>query len=435
MLASQPPEVRIQILRELGPERIEQLRWDWNFWARPQQLAPVGSWLVWLALAGRGFGKTETGAQWIKRRVKEGAKEIALVAETQKDLDEVMVARILSIYAPGDPEAPEVRYKPTKLTWPNGAVAYGYNGTKPDQLRGPEFDTAWVDELAKYDYAEETWDMLQFTMRGTAIQPRIFVSTTPRNIQVIRDIMEDDTTVVTSGSTYDNAGNLPKSFINAVERKYEGTRLGRQELHAALLTDVPGALWTQEDIDGSRLHASVELELSRIVVSIDPPVTSGEDSDECGIMVAGAAGNIKQNEGHGFLLADRTLHMAQPQEWAEAAIKAYHEFSADLIIAEVNNGGELVESVVRQVDPLVNYKAVRASRGKVTRAEPVSALYEQHRVHHVGIHDKLEDQMCSFTPTGLPEKGKSPDRVDAMVWAMTELLIAPLDLSIVDVVG
>ena len=386
-------------------------------------------------MAGRGFGKTEAGAQWVKRRVSDGAKEIALIAETQKDLDEVMVARILAIYPPGHNDRPEVRYKPTKLTWPSGAVAYGYNGTKPDQLRGPEFDTAWVDELAKYAYAEELWNMLQFTMRGTALQPRVFISTTPRNIKIIREILADPSTVVTTGSTYDNAGNLPKSFINAVRKRYEGTRLGRQELHAALLTDVPGALWAVDDIDKARLAADVRLELDRIVVAVDPPVTSGENSDECGIIVAGAAGNVVANDGHGFLLADRTVHMAQPLQWAEEAVKAYHEHQADLIIAEVNNGGELVEAVVRQVDPRVNYKAVRASRGKVTRAEPVSALYEQQRVHHVGLFEQLEDQMCVFTNTGLPEKDKSPDRVDAMVWAMTELLISPLDLSILDVVG
>jgi phage terminase large subunit-like protein len=240
-----PPEQQQAYLSSLSPDAQARLLYDWQFWARPNQLAPDGDWRTWLALAGRGFGKTEAGAQWIRQRVENGARSIALVAETQKDLEEVMVARLLKISPPD--MMPTVRYKPVRVTWPNGAQALGYNGTEPDQLRGPEFDTAWVDELAKYRYARETWDMLQFTMRAGS-DPRVFVTTTPRPIPVLREIIKDPSTVVTRGSTMDNASNLPPAFMKAVVEKYEGTRLGRQELNAEMLDDVENTLFPYEAI-------------------------------------------------------------------------------------------------------------------------------------------------------------------------------------------
>lgn len=367
-----------------------------------------------MVLAGRGFGKTEAGAQWVRERVASGARNIAIVAETQKDLEEVMVSRLMSIHPPA--EAPKVRYKPVRLVWPNGAMALGYNGTEPDQLRGPEFDTAWVDELAKYRYARETWDMLQFTMRKGR-DPRVLVTTTPRPIPVLKEIMADTSTKVTRGSTFDNADNLPAAFLQTIRDKYEGTRLGRQELNAEILDDVPGALWTREMID--RALVAKAPDLVRVVVAVDPSGTKGvaDKGDSIGIVAAG-----KGADGNCYVLADRTCKLS-PDGWGRRAVEAYHELSADRIVAERNFGGAMVEYVIRTVDPRVSYREVTASRGKVARAEPVAALYEQNRVKHVGGFPDLEDQMCAMTPDGYLGEG-SPDRADALVWAITELMLS-----------
>lgn len=422
-LASLPEAQRNEILAGLSEAQAQELINDWRFWARPNQIAPDGEWTTWLALAGRGFGKTEAGAQWVRERVKAGARSIALVAETQKDLEEVMVARLVAIHPIG--EAPAVRYKPVRLVWPNGAIALGYNGTEPDQLRGPEFDTAWVDELAKYRYARETWDMLQFTMRSGP-DPRVFVTTTPRPIPVIRDIVKDAATVISRGSTFDNAENLPAKFLAQLRDKYEGTRLGRQELNAEILDDLPGALWSRDAIDKARLRQAPDLQ--RIVVAVDPSGTKGEsdDGDEIGIVVAG-----KGIDGRGYILADQTCKLS-PDGWGRRAVAAYHgswsqtpeRVRADRLVAERNFGGAMVQHVIRTIDPKVAYKEVTASRGKVARAEPVAALYEQGRVSHVGSFPELEDQMCSIAPEGYVGEG-SPDRADALVWALTELMLNP----------
>lgn len=402
-----------KVLSELTESQADELLWDWRFWARPNQIAPEGEWSTWLALAGRGFGKTEAGAQWVRERVKAGARFIALVAETQKDLEEVMVARLVSVHPPA--EAPSVRYKPVRLVWPNGAMALGYNGTEPDQLRGPEFDTAWVDELAKYRYARETWDMLQFTMRS-GNDPRVFVTTTPRPIPIIRELVKDPGTVVTKGSTFDNAANLPKKFLDRLREKYEGTRLGRQELNAEILDDLPGALWTRDAIDERRVRKVPDLQ--RVIVAVDPSGTKGEsdDGDEIGIVVAG-----KGVDGRAYVLADRSCKLS-PDGWGRRAVAAYEEFKADRIVAERNFGGAMVEHVIRTIDHKVSYKEVTASRGKVARAEPVAALYEQGRVSHVGSFPELEDQMCQIDASGYVGEG-SPDRADALVWALTELML------------
>lgn len=412
-LASLPEAQRLKILAELSDAELEELEYDWRFWARPEQIAPDGDWSTWLALAGRGWGKTEAGAQWIKERVDAGARSIALVAETQKDLEEVMVARLVSIYPPDN--APSVRFKPVRVTWPNGATALGYNGTEPNQLRGPEFDTAWVDELAKYRYAREAWDMLQFTMRA-GTDPRIFVTTTPRPIPIIRELIADASTVVTRGSTFDNAENLPDEFVRRLTDKYAGTRLGRQELNAEVLDDLPGALWTRAVFDSHR--RDVAPEMVRVVVAIDPSGTDGEsdDGDDIGIVVAG-----KGTDGRGYVLADRTCKLS-PDGWGRQAVKAYAEFEADRILAERNFGGAMVKHVIKTVDERVSFKEVVASRGKVARAEPVAALYEQGRVSHVGAFPALEDQCCLIGPDGYIGEG-SPDRADALVWALTELML------------
>lgn len=324
-----------------------------------------------------------------------------------------MVARLVAIHPPE--EAPSVRYKPVRLLWPNGAVALGYNGTEPNQLRGPEFDTAWVDELAKYRYARETWDMLQFTMRS-GNDPRVFVTTTPRPIPIIRELAKDKSTVVTKGSTFDNSANLPAQFIERLKDKYAGTRLGRQELDAEILDDLPGALWSRDEIDEHRVREAPDLR--RVIVAVDPSGTKGEsdDGDDIGIVVAG-----KGVDGRAYVLADWTCKLS-PDGWGRRAVKAYHEFKADRLVAERNFGGAMVEHVIRTIDPRVSFTEVTASRGKVARAEPVAALYEQGKVSHVGSFPDLEDQMCLMDATGYCGEG-SPDRADALVWALTELML------------
>ena len=413
MLASQNASARQEILAGLSDEELAELEYDWLFWGRKNQIAPEGDWSTWLALAGRGFGKTEAGAQWVKQRVVGGAMDIALIAETQKDLDSVMVPRLLSIYPPH--ERPTATFKPTKVRWPNGALATGYNGTEPDQLRGPEFDTAWVDELAKYRYARDTWDMLAFTMRK-GDDPRVFVSTTPRPIPVLREIIGDRTSVVTRGSTFDNAGNLPPIFLDKLKKRYSGTRLGRQELNAEMLEDLVGALWNRQDIDKMRLD--VLPAMRRIVVAVDPSGTKGaeDEGDSIGIVIAG-----KGVDDRGYVMGDFTCKLS-PDGWGRRAVEAYHKFGADRIVAERNFGGAMVEHVIRTVDKNISYKEVTASRGKVVRAEPIAALYEQGRISHVGSFPELEDQMCSMGPDGFVGEG-SPDRVDALVWALTDLMM------------
>jgi len=308
-------------------------------------------------------------------------------------------------------------YEPSKrrLTWPNGAVATLYNAVEPDQLRGPQHDAAVCDELAKWRYARETWDQLQFGLRlGNA--PKQVITTTPRPIPVLKEIMAAKSSVITRGSTYDNAVNLAPSFITQVVSRYEGTRLGRQELNAEILDDVPGALWTREMID--KAHAKAHPDLRRVVVAVDPSGTSGADDsgDSIGIVVAG-----KGVDGKAYILADRTCKLS-PDGWGKRAVAAYNEFGADRIIAERNFGGAMVEHVIRTVNPRVAYQEVVASRGKVARAEPVAALYEQSKVHHVGSFTDLEDQLCSITGDGFIGEG-SPDRADALVWALTELML------------
>jgi len=417
ILARMPDDEREEYIGSLSPEVQAVLQYEWSFWARPNQLPPEGDWRTWLALAGRGYGKTEAGAQWVRQRVKDGAKSIALIAETQKDLEEVMVARLMKISPPD--EMPKVRYKPVRLLWPNGAMALGYNGTEPDQLRGPEFDTAWVDELAKYRYARETWDMLQFTMRS-GNDPRVFVTTTPRPIPIIREIISDSGTVITRGSTMENASNLAPSFMKAVVEKYGGTRLGRQELNAEMLDDFPGALWTRLMIDGTPdapMRRSKVPEMRRVVVAIDPSGTKGDgEGDDIGIVACGLG-----IDGRGYVLEDATCQLS-PEGWGRRAVEVYNRWGADRMVAERNFGGAMVETVIRMVDKDIAYKEVTASRGKAVRAEPISALYEQGRISHVGSFPELEDQMCQMTASGY-QGDNSPDRMDALVWALTELML------------
>jgi phage terminase large subunit-like protein len=314
---------------------------------------------------------------------------------------------------------PEFRplYQPSKrrLVWPNGARALLYNAVEPDQLRGPQHDLAWSDELAKWRHAGATWDQLQLGLRLGA-RPRQCVTTTPRPIKTLKTIIEDPDTVITRGTSTENLANLAPAFIKRIIKRYEGTRLGRQELNGELLEDIPGALWTRARLDELRVARAPEL--ARIVVAVDPAAGSGAANDETGIVVAGLG-----SDGHGYVLEDLSLR-GSPDAWGRAAVSAYRRWQADRILGEVNHGGEMVEHVIRTVDAAVSYKAVRASRGKVARAEPVAALDEQGKVHHVGAFAELEDQMCAMTADfERARAGFSPDRVDARVWALTELML------------
>ena len=374
--------------------------------------------MTWLVLAGRGFGKTRCGAEWIREEVTaKRASRIALIAETQKDLEEVMVfgeSGINSVFPPH--QRPRITKKPVRVEFHTGAVAFGYNATEPDQLRGPQFDCAWGDELAKWRYARETWDQLQFGLR-LGKRPRQIVTTTPRPIPILKEILAASTTVVTRGVTTDNRANLAPSFIQSIVDKYAGTRLGRQELSAEILDDVPDALWTRAALDRDRRTPDQVPPLRRVVVAVDPAAKKNdipEDGAATGIVVAGVG-----DDNRGYVLDDATCRES-PMGWARKAIACFDRYEADCIVGEINNGGDMVESTIRAVRTTVPFKEVTASRGKWVRAEPIAALYEQGRISHVGTFAALEDEMVNFGPNGMVGDA-SPDRVDALVWALTEL--------------
>lgn len=406
-------------MNSLTPEQRAELRWKWEFWARPNQLEPEGSWNTWLILAGRGFGKTKMGSEWIRQKARDypGCR-IALIGETAADVRDVMILGDSGIIA-CDPTVTVDNWSPTnrRLTWPNGSTAWAYNATEPDQLRGPQHHFAWFDELAKFRYMQDTWDQGQFGLR-LGEHPKAIVTTTPRPLPVIKKLLKDPDTYVTRGSTFDNSGNLAKPFLKQIEERYSGTRLGRQELEGEILEDIPGALWNRSSIDENRVKEAPEME--RVIVSVDPAASSHEGSDENGIVGVGLA---RDEDGYarGYVLADRSLR-GSPEEWARAAVRLYRELQADRIVAEKNNGGEMVASVIRSIDRSVPVTLVHASRGKYVRAEPISALYEQGRIHHVGRHDILEDQMCLFSIDNVRDSNTgSPDRVDALVWGLSSL--------------
>jgi phage terminase large subunit-like protein len=398
-----------------------ELTSGWLVTARPNQLPPDGDWQVWIMLAGRGFGKTRVLSEMANAWALSGVcKRMALVAATAADGRDVMVEGESGILACAPPWCmPE--YQPTRrrVIWPNGAIATLYSAEEPERLRGPQHDGALCDELGSWR-DQATWDMLMFGLRlGT--NPRVVIATTPRATRLIRQLVarEGQGVVITRGSTYENRANLAPGFFDSIVSRYEGTRLGRQELHAELLLDVPGALWAVDNIDaGRREHAP---NLVRVVAAIDPAVSSHEGSDETGIIVVGKDG---REQPHAYVIEDLSGRYA-PNEWALRAINAYHRHGADRIVAEVNQGGQLVENTIRMVDPNIPFTAVHASRGKYIRAEPVAALYEQGRVHHVGNFPELEDQQTSFVPDIDRGKMGSPDRLDALVWGVTELMVQP----------
>ncbi len=390
------------------------------------QMPPAGDWRSWVILGGRGAGKTRAGAEWVRAQVEGSmpldpgrARRVALVGETLDQVREVMVFGDSGILACCPPDRRPV-WEATRhrLVWPNGAVATAYSAHAPETLRGPQFDAAWVDELAKWRNGQQAWDMLQFCLR-LGDDPRTCVTTTPRNVEVLRQLLDAPSTVTTHAATDANRANLAAGFLAEVWARYGNTRQGMQELEGLLLQDVEGALWTRAALDAARIEAAPAM--ARVVVAVDPPVTGKGTSDDCGIVVVG----LRAEGGDGpraVVLEDASVAAASPAGWARAAVDAMRRHGADRLVAEVNQGGDMVESVVRQVDPAVSYRAVHASRGKVARAEPVAALYEQGRVSHLPGLRALEDQMCLMSSAGYEGAG-SPDRVDALVWALHELIV------------
>lgn len=404
---------RAQLVNEMSPEQADALLHDWKFWARPDQLEPDGDHAIWLVLAGRGYGKTRVGAEWIREGIKVAPRS-TLIGPTASAVRDIMVegeSGVLACCSKDD----RPHYEPSKrlLTWPNGARSMTYSADEPDRLRGLQHERLWGDEPAAWRFPE-AWDMCLMGLRLG--KPQALLTGTPKPVRIIRSLLSDPTCRVTKGSTYDNAANLAPQFLSAILRRYEGTRLGQQELLAAVLDESPGALWKRAVIEDNRClgqHPSQE----RIVVAVDPAVTSTEGSDETGIIVAG-----RGVDGHGYIFEDASCRLS-PDGWGQRVATAYRGFLADRVIGEANNGGDMIESVIRMTDPHISYRKVTASRGKAIRAEPVAALYEQGRIHHVGYFADLEDQLCTWEPGGTGAQSKSPDRLDALVWALTELFI------------
>lgn len=420
-LSSITPETIKSHLASLTAEQSLSLLYEWEFWARPAQLEPKeftdGLRTYWLLMAGRGFGKTRVGSEKVRKWAR-SFRYVNLIGPTIDDINDAMIHGESGIMAVC-PNGERPRHVGRQLQWPNGSTSLLFSAEEPERLRNKQHEKLWCDELGAWRYGQDAWDQAQFGLR-LGKSPQAIITTTPRPTQVVRSIIADPSTIVTRGTSYDNRANLAEAFYASIVRKYEGTRLGRQELNAELLEDNPGALWHRANIDSQRATRAPE-SMQRIVVGVDPAVTSREDSDETGIITCGMAKLDKDlrptKDDHYFVVADSSL-IASPEKWARAAVKTYQDRSADLIIGEQNNGGEMVELTIRTADPNVSYKGVTASRGKVIRAEPIAALYEQGRVHHVGFFPQLEDQLCDWDPLTSP---RSPDRLDALVWSITEL--------------
>jgi phage terminase large subunit-like protein len=410
LLAAMPAAKKAEILNSLTDEQAYYLQHDWQILARPAQRIPLGPWFCWLLRSGRGYGKTRTGSETVIEWAQQGFSPIALVGQTKADVRDTMVemgaSSILKVAPPWF--KPVYESSKRRLIFPNGVVCVVYSGDEPDQLRGPQHMKAWVDELAKFKYPRETWDNLEMGLR-IGKNPQVICTTTPRPIKIIRDLIADKRTIETRGNTLDNSSNLNPLFLERMITKYRDTRLGRQELNGDILDDNPEALWKRADIDNYRVK--IIPGLSYVVVAVDPAVTSREGSDDTGIVVAG-----KGTDGHGYILGDYTLHDT-PKKWAQAAITAYNRHEANIIVGEVNNGGDLVRETIKGVDSSVPFKSIYTSRGKALRAEPISSLYEQGKVHHFGTFPELEDQMTEW----IPGAEKSPDRVDALCYALSML--------------
>lgn len=423
LLAQESDARRVLLSQLTGPEQ-RRLMAHWPFWARDEQLPPPGDWRVWLICAGRGFGKTRAGAEWVRHIAHSNPDaRIALIGSSIGEARAVMVEGESGILAcHRHSSAPEFASSLRRLTWPNGAQATLYSAGEPESLRGPQHSHAWCDEVAKWDNsgdrAMSSWENLQFGLR-LGETPRALATTTPRAVPLMRKLLDEETArdvIVTRGSTYENAAHLPVRFVSAMLAQYGNTALGRQELDGEWLTDIEGALWSRTMLEQSRITLP-DAVMMRVVVGVDPPASA--TGDECGIVVCG----IDEN-GFGHVLADASLARASPERWARAVASTALQWKADRVVAEANQGGAMVESVLRAADCVMPIKLVHASTGKAARAEPVAALYETGRVRHVGQFARLEDQLCGLMAGGGYEgPGRSPDRADALVWALSELML------------
>lgn len=406
------------MIRDMASAELRTIEHDWSLWARGGQIAPQGPWTVWLMMAGRGFGKTRAGAEWVRDQARQGPRaRIALVAATAGEARRVMIegdSGLLAI-APAD-ERPDWKPSIGQLHWPNGAQAFVYSAAEPDALRGPQHSAAWADEIAKWPHAIEAWDNLMLGLRSGR-WPRAVATTTPRPVPIIRRLVAEPGVIMTGGRTRDNRANLPPSFIDTMDGLYGGTRLGRQELDGELIEEAEGALWSRATIEARRVRRMGAVR--RVVVGVDPP--AGTDGDACGI-VAVALGD----DGFAYVIEDASVEGQAPEGWARAVAACAARAGADRVIAEANNGGAMVESVLRAAAANLPVRLVHASRGKAARAEPVSALYDAGRAFHVGAFPELEDQLCGLIAGGgYAGPGRSPDRADALVWAMSELMLGP----------
>lgn len=420
-LLDQKDETRLALLAELGEAQKQEFATHWRLWARRDQLAPPGDWRCWLVMAGRGFGKTRAGAEWV-RSVAEADPQarIALVGASLGEARAVMVegeSGLLAISPP--PRAPAFEPSLKRLTWPNGAQATLYSALEPEGLRGPQHSHAWCDEVAKWNNtggkALAAWDNLMMGLR-LGETPLAMATTTPRAVPLLARLLDEDGVTVTKGRTEDNRANLPERFIRSIRRTYGNSLLGRQELDGELIEDLPGALWTRALLEDCR-EASASAPPARVVVGVDPPASAGGDA--CGIVVVALG-----SDGMARVLADASVAKASPERWAQAVAKAATAWNADRVVAEANQGGAMVGSVLRAAELALPLRLVHASRGKVARAEPVAALYEAGRVRHAGTFPALEDELCGLIAGGdYQGPGRSPDRADALVWAMTELIL------------
>jgi phage terminase large subunit-like protein len=431
------PDAQIEAYCDRLPEKaLQNIGWNWRNLARQTQLPPDGDWDSWLILAGRGFGKTRAGAGWVHEcaapvsaRVpaKAGASDagkmppsdvrIALIGATLADARAVMVEGESGLLATAPPDQP-LRFEPSlrRVLWPNGAQALLYSAEEPETLRGPQFHYAWGDEAARWSYGATTLANLRMGLR-LGEKPRLLLTTTPKPLPWLKALIADAACSVARGRTFDNEGNLPRAFIRAVLRDYGGTRLGRQELDGELIEEVEGALWTRATFEDQRVRTAPAL--VRVVVAVDPPASSGPSADACGIVAVGLGA-----DGRAYVLGDCSVQGASPDNWARAVVAAADTYGADKVVVEVNNGGDMVVQVLRAVDAGIPVKPVHAARGKVARAEPVASLYAAGKVSHVGVLPTLEDELCGMVVGGsYAGPGRSPDRADAAVWALTELML------------
>lgn len=413
-LLAMPHDKMVARINSWNRSRLSETE-KWVFWQREDQAEPETDWRIWLVMAGRGFGKTRMGAEWVSGlAAKYPGARVALVGATLNEARQVMVEGESGLLSLPFADRPEWEPSLRRLTWPNGAVARLYSAAEPESLRGPQHDFAWADEIAKWPYGIAAWDNLMLGLRlGSA--PKVMATTTPRPVPLVQRLVGESGVVVSNGKTMDNEMNLPREFVGAVRALYEGTRLGRQELDGELIEDVAGALWSRDLLERQRVAKAPEL--TRIVIGVDPPVS--EHGDACGIIAVGLGAN-----GMAYILSDHSVTGASPEGWARAVAGAVGAWNADRVVAEDNQGGNMVESTLRAADLAMPVKRVHASRGKSARAEPVAALYEARRAFHIGAFPELEDQMCGLISGGGYEgPGRSPDRADALVWAMTELML------------